>query len=91
MGGTDSTLECMSVCRLGGRWQYLGVHEYEGQLGDELAGERAEVQLHLHAIAHDDTERVALLRVQQPATTTHQYHTIQNDVTSDNTRKFTFV
>lgn len=46
---------------------YLRVHEYEGQLGDELAVERAEVQLHLHAVRHDDAERVALLRVQQPA------------------------
>lgn len=43
--------------------RYLGMHEYEGQLGGELSTERAEVQLDLDAVGNEDTERVAPLRV----------------------------
>lgn len=50
---------------------HLGVHEDEGQLGHQLAAERAQVQLYLGAVAHRDAERVALLRLQQPALPTH--------------------
>lgn len=44
------------------------MHEDEGQFSDELAADGAEVQLDFGAVAHHDAECVALVGVQEPAT-----------------------
>lgn len=62
---------------------YLGVHEDEGQLGGQLAGQRAQVQLHLHAVRHHDAEGVALVRVQQPADTATVLQRVNSSTVND--------
>lgn len=44
---------------------YLGVHKDERQLGDELAADGSQVQLHFGAVAHHDAECITLIRVKQ--------------------------